>query len=180
VTSGALAFIGLGSNIEPEANLRVAARLLAEHPALSVTAVSPVYRTPPWGPVPQGDYLNAVVALRTGLSAEALLDALQAIEAQRGRERSPQAVRWGPRTLDLDLLLYGDSVIETPRLVVPHPRLAERAFALVPLCDLAPALKHPLLGRTMAELLEAVSREGIVRVPVNLTPSALSGRPDAT
>jgi 2-amino-4-hydroxy-6-hydroxymethyldihydropteridine diphosphokinase len=155
------AYVGLGSNIEPEANLRAAVRLLGATAGLRVRALSPVYRTPPWGPVPQADFLNAAAALDSELDAPALLEALLAIEARCGRERSAQAVRWGPRTLDLDLLLYGDAVIDTPRLTVPHPRLAERAFALLPLCDLAPELRHPVLGRTVAELLDAVDRTGI-------------------
>jgi len=162
------AFVGLGSNIAAEANLRTAVRLLAARPGLRLTALSPVYRTPPWGPVPQDDFLNAVAALETTLSATDVLDALLAIETQRGRDRSPGAERWGPRTLDLDLLLWGDAAIAMERLTVPHPRLAERGFALVPLCDLAPGLRHPVLGRTMAELLASVSRAGIAPAGLHL------------
>lgn len=168
------AYIGLGSNIEPEAHLRAALRRLDEQPGARPTAVSPVYRTPPWGPVPQGPYLNAVVAVETDLAADALLEVLLAIELAQGRDRSPTAVRWGPRTLDLDVLLYGNSIIETERLTVPHPRLAERAFALVPLCDLAPDLTHPVLEHPMYVLLEALDhteREGIEPVALSLRPS---------
>ncbi|HKJ00035.1 MAG TPA: 2-amino-4-hydroxy-6-hydroxymethyldihydropteridine diphosphokinase [bacterium] len=166
------AYVGLGSNIEPEANLRAAIALLEAEPGLRVTAVSPVYRTPPWGPVPQDPYLNAVLALETEFAPEDLLTRLLAIETRRGRDRSPQAVRWGPRTLDLDLLLCGDAVIATERLTLPHPRLAERAFVLVPLCDLAPDLRHPVLGRRMRELLSAVGRDGVEPVPLRLQASA--------
>jgi 2-amino-4-hydroxy-6-hydroxymethyldihydropteridine diphosphokinase len=162
------AYIGLGSNIEPEANLRAAVALLAASPGVRVTALSPVYRTPPWGPVSQAHFLNAAAALETALAPEVLLDALLGIETQRGRDRSLGAVRWGPRTLDLDLLLYGDAVLDTARLTVPHPRLAERAFALRPLCDLAPALHHPVLGRTLRELLAQVDAGDIVRTDVAL------------
>jgi 2-amino-4-hydroxy-6-hydroxymethyldihydropteridine diphosphokinase len=168
----ATAYIGLGSNIEPEANLRAAVTLLVASPDVRVTALSPVYRTPPWGPVPQAHFLNAAAALETALAPEALLDALLGIETQRGRDRSPQAVRWGPRTLDLDLLLYGDVVLDTARLIVPHPRLAERAFALVPLCDLAPGLRHPVLGRTLRELLAQVDAGDVARTDVTLEPPA--------
>ena len=154
-------YIGLGSNIEPEANLQAAVDALADHPELSLIRVSPVYRTPPWGPVPQDDYLNAVAEVRTVLGPRALLEALQAIETDCGRERSSRAVRWGPRTLDLDLLLYGDAVLDSGRLTLPHPRMAERAFVLVPLCDLAPQLPHPTLGATVAGLLARADRAAI-------------------
>jgi len=169
------AHIGLGSNIEPEANLRAAVRLLGEAPGVRVQTLSAVYRTPPWGPVPQADYLNAAAALETALEPLALLELLLGIETARGRDRGPHAVRWGPRTLDLDLLLYGERVLETLRLTLPHPRLHERAFALVPLCDLAPDLRHPVLGRTLAELLAEVDATGVQRVPVRLqeAPGAL-------
>jgi 2-amino-4-hydroxy-6-hydroxymethyldihydropteridine diphosphokinase len=162
------AHIGLGSNIEPEANLRAAVRLLDEAPGVRVQTLSAVYGTPPWGPVPQADYLNAAAALETALEPLALLELLLGIETARGRDRGPHAVRWGPRTLDLDLLLHGERVMLTPRLTLPHPRLHERAFALVPLCDLAPDLRHPVLGRTLAELLAEVDSTGVQRVPVRL------------
>lgn len=166
------AYVGLGSNIDAEANLRAAVRLLSARPGLRLAEVSPVYRTPPWGPVPQADYLNAVAALETDLAPEALLDVLLGIETERGRDRSPDAVRWGPRTLDLDLLFCGDAVMESERLTLPHPRLHERAFVLVPLCDLAPGLRHPVLGRTMSALSAAVDTAAIVATDITLRPSA--------
>jgi 2-amino-4-hydroxy-6-hydroxymethyldihydropteridine diphosphokinase len=151
-----IAWIGLGSNIEPAANLRRGLALLAQH--MRITAVSPVYETPPWGYADQPPFLNAVAGLAIDRAPEALLDLLQATEQACRRERS---IANGPRTLDLDLLLYGDAVIDTPRLQVPHPRLHERAFVLVPLCDVAPEARHPILHETMQTLLQGVSREGI-------------------
>ncbi len=132
------AFLGLGSNLgDREAMLRAAVRELAASDGVTVTACSAIYETPPWGPVPQGPYLNACVALDCTLSARGLLDLALAIERRHGRER---AIRWGPRTLDIDLLGYGSEAIDEPGLVVPHPRMAERAFVLVPLAAIAPGL----------------------------------------
>lgn len=123
-----------------------------------MTGASRVHHTAAVGP-PQPDYLNAVVRVMTRLSPRALLAALQAMELAAGRVRGE---RWGPRTLDLDLLLYGQRVIAEPTLTVPHPRLHERSFVLAPLCDLDPGLRHPLLDRTMADLLnECVDGEAL-------------------
>ena len=161
--SSLLAAIALGSNIDPERNLAEGLRRLARR--VRVTATSRVYRTPPWGLPDQPDFLNAAVLAETDLAPLTLLDQLQAIEAWQGRLRGE---RWGPRTLDLDLLLYGDAVLDTPRLTVPHPRLHERRFALVPLCDLIPETRHPVLGRTLRELLDALPPERIEVVPLQL------------
>jgi 2-amino-4-hydroxy-6-hydroxymethyldihydropteridine diphosphokinase len=139
--------VGLGANLGDRlATLRSAA---AELSALGrVVARSSVWETEAVGPPP--DYLNAVVELETALEPEPLLDALLAIEERYGRVRSP--AKDAPRTLDLDLLLWGDRVVEGPRLALPHPRLAERGFVLEPLAEVAPEAIHPILHRTVGEL----------------------------
>ena len=148
-----LAWVGLGANLgDPGAQLLRALRWLSAVPGIEVLATSPLRRTAPLGP-PQPAYVNAVARLRTGLPPLALLDALQALERAAGRRRG---VRWGPRTLDLDLLLYEDRVIRTSGLVVPHPELSARRFVLEPLADLDPTHTVPGLGRTVAELLASV------------------------
>ncbi|MFN2309430.1 MAG: 2-amino-4-hydroxy-6-hydroxymethyldihydropteridine diphosphokinase [Gammaproteobacteria bacterium] len=138
------AFIGLGSNLDdPRTQIERALQALSDLPETTCTAHSAMYRSAPMGPQDQPAYINAVARLETGLSAEALLDALQAIEARHGRVRG---LRWGPRTLDLDILLYGSVVSDSPRLQVPHPGLVERNFVLYPLAEIAPDLVIPGLG----------------------------------
>ncbi len=155
------AYVGLGSNLgDRAAHLAEALDALHATPEVEVLDVSPVYETEPVGP-PQPPYWNAVVRLRTGLAPRALLERLLAIEREAGRVRS--AERNAPRTLDLDLLLYGDCCLSEPGLELPHPRLAERAFVLVPLRDLAPELRHPLLGESVATLAARVSGSSGVR-----------------
>jgi 2-amino-4-hydroxy-6-hydroxymethyldihydropteridine diphosphokinase len=145
------AYIGIGSNLnDPVNQVRRAFQGLAELPASRLIAHSPLYRTAPvGGPAGQPDYVNAVAALDTALNPDELLAALQAIEIQQGRVRT---VRWGPRTLDLDVLLYGSLQRDDLRLILPHPRLHERAFVLYPLYDLAPDLMIPGRGG-LTELL---------------------------
>ena len=157
-----IAFIGLGSNLgDRAANLREAISRLAEAEGVAVLRVSPVYETDPVGPVEQGPFLNAVIMVKTGLGPRKLLAACLAIETTMGRTRT---VRWGPRTIDLDLLLYGDHEESQPDLAVPHPELTTRAFVLVPLADLAPEASLPD-GRTVRDLLRAIEPvAGIRRV----------------
>jgi len=131
------AYFGIGSNLGDRlAHLQLAVDELAAADGVELVAVSPVYETAPVGGPEQPDYLNAVVAVDTAHRARDLLALAQSIEAAAARVRS---VRWGPRTLDVDVLLVGDEVVDEPDLVVPHPRLRERAFVLVPLSDLDPA-----------------------------------------
>jgi 2-amino-4-hydroxy-6-hydroxymethyldihydropteridine diphosphokinase len=146
-----VAYVGLGANLgDREATIRRAAGLIG------ATRVSPIVETEPWGYADQPMFLNAVAEVETELSARALLELLLDVERRLGRERvGPQ---WGPRTIDLDLLLYGDETIDEPGLVVPHPRLTEREFVLRPLAELVPALKIPGNG-TVQEALAGLSSE---------------------
>lgn len=147
-------FVGLGANLaDPVAQLDSAREAMAASAAIRVSACSRYYRSRPLGPAGQPDYVNAVLALETNLEPHALLHWLQALEAAHGRARRGE--RWGPRTLDLDLLLYGDRIIATPDLTVPHPGLSQREFVLHPLREVAPAgLVVPGLG----PLTELVAR----------------------
>ncbi|MGA7965003.1 MAG: 2-amino-4-hydroxy-6-hydroxymethyldihydropteridine diphosphokinase [Gammaproteobacteria bacterium] len=154
------AWIGLGSNQdEPARQVRQALAEMKALPDTEVVRYSRLYRTPPWGPVTgQPDYANAVAEVDTELAPKALLAALQAMETAHGRVRRE---RWGPRTLDLDLLLYDDLTMDTTELTLPHPRLAERAFVLVPLAELAPGLGVPGAA-LVSELLERVDTADVV------------------
>ena len=137
-----LVYIAIGSNLaSPLEQVNAAIRALADIPDSRVASVSSLYRTPPLGPQDQPDYLNAAVALETALAPEALLDHTQRIELQQGRER--KAERWGPRTLDLDIMLFGDAVINSERLTVPHYDMKNRGFMLWPLVEIAPQLHFP-------------------------------------
>lgn len=154
----------MGSNVGDRlAHLRDAVRRLAADPLCKPIASSRVYETAPVGPPGQGPYLNAVLWLQARCEAHDLLARLLAIEVACGRVRNGRdEVRWGPRALDLDILLYADQCLCSPGLEVPHPRLAERAFVLEPLCDLVPERRHPKVGRTFHELA------GEVRDPVSV------------
>lgn len=156
-------YVGLGSNLgDRVARLREALRALGALPKTELVAVSPLYETSPVGGPPQGAFLNAVAQLLTELPPRRLLQELLALEVRAGRVRG--AERNAPRPLDLDLLLYGDLRLEEPGLVVPHPRLAERAFVLEPLCELAPELVHPSLGEPIAGLAARCRDPAAVRL----------------
>lgn len=155
------AYIGLGSNLDdPMTQVQTAITELAVLPDSRLIAQSALYQSAAVGPGEQPDYINAVVCLETSLAAEPLLDALQAIEQAHRRVRREH---WGPRTLDLDILLYGNQVINTPRLQVPHPWLERRNFVLLPLADVAPGLTLPN-GTTVQALLQKTSRTGITQI----------------
>lgn len=137
-----IAYIAIGSNLaSPLEQVNAAVQAIGDIPESRIIALSSFYRTPPLGPQNQPDYLNAAVALETALSAETLLDHTQRIELQQGRVR--KAERWGPRTLDLDIMLFGDDVINTERLTVPHYDMKNRGFMLWPLFEIAPDLRFP-------------------------------------
>jgi len=144
-------YIGLGSNLgDSAAEIQLAIDHLRQSDGISVVRISSLYQTPPMGPQDQPDYLNAVVELQSTLDPIVLLDRLQEIERQQGRVRGR---RWGERTIDLDLLLYGDVVVDHPRLQVPHPGVGVRAFVLVPLQELAgDQLKIPGVGSVGEQL----------------------------
>ena len=155
-------YIGLGSNLaEPLRQLQSAIEAIRGIPATQVAAVSPFYISDPLGPADQPRYVNAVAALDTDLAPLALLDALQAIELEQGRVRKDE--RWGPRTLDLDILLFGERQLDEPRLTVPHYHMHARAFVLYPLADLAPDLRLPD-GRSLSELLADCPFLGLERL----------------
>jgi len=152
-----LAYIALGSNLaSPLEQVNAAVQALGAIPQSRIVAASSFYRTPPLGPQDQPDYLNATVVLETALDAEALLDNTQHIELQQGRVR--KAERWGPRTLDLDIMLFGNEVINTDRLTVPHYDMKNRGFMLWPLFEVAPDLIFPD-GSSLKSVLDDLGAE---------------------
>jgi len=152
-----LIYLGLGTNLGDRArNLHAAQAALP--PQVEVLRASRVYETAPWGYSDQPRYLNQALQARTGLAPLDLLAYVKVIEARLGRKPS---FRFGPRLIDIDILFYGDQVIDLPELIVPHPRLPERAFMLVPLAELKPGLRHPLLGLTVSQLAARVDTAGV-------------------
>ncbi|GGF73083.1 2-amino-4-hydroxy-6-hydroxymethyldihydropteridine diphosphokinase [Azorhizobium oxalatiphilum] len=160
------AYLCLGGNVGDVAATLAEARQRLVAGGLTVLAQSPLYRTPPWGPVPQPPYLNQVIAVAGAASARALLTLALDVERQLGRDRSREE-RFGPRTMDIDLLTFGEETIREPDLELPHPRLMERAFALVPLLDIAPEIV--IGGKAAKEALAGLDRSGIERVDPTAT-----------
>jgi 2-amino-4-hydroxy-6-hydroxymethyldihydropteridine diphosphokinase len=144
-----VAYLGLGSNLGDRMSyLEAGARALAADPEITVLNSSSVYESAPAGYMDQGNFLNAALSVQTTRSAQALLETMSRVEDHFGRQRT---IRWGPRTLDLDLLLFGNRVIESRQLQLPHPRLMDRCFVLQPLVELNPELVHPQTGRTLSQ-----------------------------
>ncbi len=153
------AFIGLGSNLEPRrAYLDLAIRELST--VGEIVRISSIYQTAPVGGIPQPDYLNAVLELRTPVGPLELAASMKTFEKKIGRISRP---RWHEREVDLDLLFYDDLVLESSELTVPHPEIARRAFVLVPIAELDPMLEHPVLHKTVAELRDAVGTFGVTK-----------------
>lgn len=158
-------YLGLGTNMGQRwHNLEEAVAKLSQ--MMVVTAVSPVYETEPWGPVTQSSFLNLCLAGQTTRTPQVLLATIKQLEEEMGRTVSQ---KWGPRLIDIDILLYTNMVVQTDKLTIPHPYLHERAFVLFPLADIAPDVVHPGLGQTIAELCTAVSPQGVKRLADSLT-----------
>lgn len=160
VSSMSRLYLSLGSNLnERYANLRRAIALLREH--MTVTAISPVYATEPWGDRDQSPFLNICVAASTPLAPHDVLHLIKSIEQEMGRRPTH---RWGPRLIDIDIIFYDNLVLRDEELIIPHPRLAERAFVLAPLADLIPDFRHPQTGETVQELLDRIGAAGVERL----------------
>jgi 2-amino-4-hydroxy-6-hydroxymethyldihydropteridine diphosphokinase len=153
-------YLSLGSNVgDREQYLKKAIKQLSGHPEIELERVSSIYETDPVGYTDQGSFLNLAVEIRTSLTPQTLLRQCLQVEKDLGRERE---FRWGPRIIDLDILLYNQENIETEELIVPHPRMHERAFVLVPLTELSQTIKHPKFNTSMMALLDEIpDKEGV-------------------
>lgn len=162
---GVMAYLGLGANLgDRQGAIAQALKELGVLPTITVTAVSSLYQTAPVGVLDQPDFLNAVAEVQTTLAPRPLLAQILQVEQQLGRVRT---VRWGPRTIDIDILVFGEKQMEEPDLTIPHPRLAERAFALVPLAEVAPNLCLPGEDETMRKKVDRLIAQGnISKLPV--------------
>ena len=152
-----VASLGLGGNIgDPPAAMAQALDALSSHESCRLIAVSQLYRTPPWGKLDQADFFNCCALIETALGPESLLDLCLDIERGMKRVRNE---RWGPRTIDIDVLTYGEATIDTARVEIPHPRMTERAFVLMPLADIVPQMV--VEGRAVSDWLQDADKDGI-------------------
>jgi 2-amino-4-hydroxy-6-hydroxymethyldihydropteridine diphosphokinase len=152
-------YIGIGSNLgDPGKNCLEAIERIGKIPKCSILGISNLYRTEPMGVEDQEWFINGAIVLSADLSPRYLLERLLAIEADMGRVRNGK--HWGPRVIDLDILLFGRDIIHEENLFIPHPYMHERRFVLIPMIDLDPDLEHPLLGKSMSELLRAIPEDG--------------------
>lgn len=158
-----IAFIGIGSNLrDPQAQVRSAIKAIAQAADISLECSSSLYSSPPMGPPDQPNYVNAVAKIETPLASLDLLEILQRIERDHGRIRN--TIRWGPRTLDLDILLFGMESVSTQRLQIPHPGLTERSFVIIPLAEIAPQLILPN-GVCVSDLVVQMQDQTLARLP---------------
>ena len=165
---GVCVYAAIGANIgDPVQTLMDAVSRIGRHPEIRVDAASSVYRNPPIGPQDQPHFYNSVLALSTTLPPRGVLSAFLLIEKEFGRVRD---IRWGPRTLDLDILIYGELIVCEPGLTIPHPRMLERSFVLIPLLDLKPSIQHPTQNESFQVLAGRVDRQDLERIDVSLIP----------
>ncbi|MFK7896911.1 MAG: 2-amino-4-hydroxy-6-hydroxymethyldihydropteridine diphosphokinase [Myxococcota bacterium] len=178
-SGGEVAYVAVGANLgDRESVLAQTILAIEAETDLVLRAASPVFETDPVGPAGQGAYLNAMLELDVALSPRALLDRLQAIEMSMGRDRSAAAVRWGARTLDLDLIFFGSERVDAPDLIVPHPRAHLRAFVMRPMAALAPEFIHPVLGLAVERILAGLPAADLAGVRPFARPEGWPVSPD--